>query len=74
MEMYYTYTQSCDTIFGCGTAMLAGEKAVGLGVTKAMIVTDKGVYDNGLTAPVEDSLKTMGIPCCLQRRYHCQGH
>lgn len=63
----FTYTQTCDTIFGCGAVKLAGEKAKELDMTKVLIVTDKGVYDTGLVAPVEEALKEQGIPYIIYK-------
>ncbi|MCS1350700.1 iron-containing alcohol dehydrogenase [Mechercharimyces sp. CAU 1602] len=46
---------------GIGASKTAGEEIKALGVTKAMIVTDKGIYNAGITLPVEKSLKEAGV-------------
>src|SRR5699024_1965457 len=35
------------------------------GVSKALLVTDPGIYDAGVTSPVEQSLKSAGIEVVL---------
>ncbi len=42
-----------------------GEEVKNLGVTKALLVTDPGIYNAGVTKPVEDSLKEAGIEVVL---------
>ncbi|QKG84168.1 iron-containing alcohol dehydrogenase [Kroppenstedtia pulmonis] len=46
---------------GIGAAKKTGEEVKKLGVTKVMVVTDKGVYNAGMTVPIENSLKESGI-------------
>ncbi len=48
-------------ITGIGISKKTGEEMKKLGVKKAMIVTDKGIYQNGITRPIETSLKEAGI-------------
>ncbi|MDO4289147.1 MAG: iron-containing alcohol dehydrogenase [Eubacterium sp.] len=48
-------------IFGCDTAKEAGAELQAQCVTKCLIVTDNGVEQAGLTAPVLQSLEASGI-------------
>ena len=48
-------------IFGNGTVSQVGAEAEKMGAGKALIVTDAGVIKSGLTAGVEESLKTLKI-------------
>ncbi|MFT5871903.1 MAG: choline dehydrogenase [Clostridium sp.] len=46
---------------GIGAIKYTGEEVKKLGVKKALLVTDPGIYKLGITKPVEDSLKAAGI-------------
>jgi len=48
-------------IFGNGTVSQVGTEVEKMGAGKALIVTDAGVVKSGLTAGVEESLKTLKI-------------
>ncbi len=48
-------------IFGNGTVFQVGAEVEKMGAGKALIVTDAGVAKGGLTAGVEESLKTLKI-------------
>lgn len=50
---------------GIGAIENVGEEVKKLGVTKALLVTDPGIYDVGMTTPVEHSLKEAGIEVVL---------
>ncbi|MCD7946693.1 MAG: iron-containing alcohol dehydrogenase [Oscillospiraceae bacterium] len=52
-------------VFGNGFVSMAGEKAKELGMTRAMLVTDKGVMGAGLHTPVLESLHAAGIETVL---------
>ena len=57
----YSFDLSTKIEFGSGYLNNVGIEAKELGITKAMIVADKGVIHIGLIAPVEESLKKEGI-------------
>lgn len=46
---------------GIGSIQYAGEEIKNLGVSKALLVTDPGIYGAGITKSVEESLKAAGI-------------
>lgn len=50
---------------GIGAIQYVGEEVKNLGVTKALLVTDPGIYQAGVTKPVEASLKEAGIEIVL---------
>ncbi|GMA44325.1 hypothetical protein GCM10025857_42390 [Alicyclobacillus contaminans] len=45
---------------GIGAIKHVGEEVKNLGVTKALLVTDPGIYQAGVTSPIEESLKKLG--------------
>lgn len=47
--------------FGEGVLANAAEEVKGLGGSKVLLVTDKGVMDNDLATPVIDSLKKANL-------------
>ena len=51
-----------ETVFGWGCAAETGPRAAQAGHRRALLVTDRGVRDAGLTRRVEGSLRTAGIP------------
>lgn len=46
---------------GIGSLQRIGEEAAGMGVEKALIVTDRGIVDAGMSARVRDILEEKGI-------------
>ena len=58
----YSFALPTRIEFGEGVIGKAGSEAKALGATKVMLVADKGVIAAGLTRPVEESLKSEGIP------------
>ncbi|SDZ07519.1 iron-containing alcohol dehydrogenase [Tindallia californiensis] len=46
---------------GIGSIGKAGEEIKQLGVSKALLVTDPGIYEAGITKSVEESLKEAGV-------------
>lgn len=50
---------------GIGAIQHAGEQIKELGVSKALLVTDPGIYEAGVTKPVEEALKSAGIDIIL---------
>ncbi|MFD1608848.1 iron-containing alcohol dehydrogenase [Oceanobacillus luteolus] len=50
---------------GIGSIKHVGEEVKNLGVTKALLVTDPGIYNAGITRPIEDYLKEAGIEVSL---------
>lgn len=58
----YSFALPTRIEFGEGVIKEAGKEAKALGAKRAMLVSDKGVINAGLTKPVEESLKEEGIP------------
>lgn len=52
-------------MFSNGCRKVVGTKARELGITKAMVVTDKNILATGLLEPIFDSLKGAGLPYVL---------
>lgn len=50
---------------GIGSIKHIGEEVKNLGVSKILLVTDPGIYNAGVTAPVEKHLKEAGIEIVL---------
>lgn len=50
---------------GIGAVKYVGEEVKNLGVTKVLLVTDPGIYEAGVTKPVENALKEAGIDIVL---------
>lgn len=59
------YYQLSPVLFGNGTIKYAGEKAKGIGISKALVVSDQGVKKAGHLATLEDILRTAGIECVI---------
>lgn len=55
------YLQLAPVLFGRGVVKQAGEKAKGLGITRAMLVSDEGVRATGMVERVEKILAGAGI-------------
>lgn len=75
----YSFELPTRTEFGEGVINTVGDEAKAMGATKVMLVSDKGVIAAGLTAPVEKSLKSVGIPYVIYdqivpnpRDIHCE--
>ena len=52
-----------QVVFGEGTVDTVGSEAKRFGATHALIVTDEGVVNAGLIAPIAESLSAAGIRC-----------
>lgn len=50
---------------GIGAVKYVGEEVKNLGVTKVLLVTDPGIYEAGVTKPVENALTEAGIDIVL---------
>lgn len=50
---------------GIGAIKNVGDEVKKLGVSKALLVTDPGIYKAGVTNPVEESLKAAGVEVVL---------
>jgi alcohol dehydrogenase class IV len=48
-------------VFGAGAAKETGNEAKRLGVSRALLVTDKGVVAAGLLGPIEEALRKAGV-------------
>ena len=55
------FVMPTKVISGIGVLKHVGEEAKALGIRKAMIVTDQGLYRNGLIQPVAEQFKQAGI-------------
>ena len=55
------YTQNTPVLFGSGTLAQVGQKAKELGMSKALIITDKGIMELGVPAKIVDSLASAGV-------------
>ena len=66
-HMYKFHQFELPTIIkhGIGSIKHIGEEVKNLGVTKVLLVTDPGIYNAGVTAPVEKHLKEAGIEIVL---------
>lgn len=53
---------------GIGAIKHIGEEVKNLGVSKALLVTDPGIYKAGVTQPIEESLKKAGVEVVLFNR------
>src|SRR5689334_17752365 len=52
-------------LFGVGAVSETGNEVKRLGAARALIVTDKGVVNAGLVAPVEQALASAGVAMTL---------
>jgi alcohol dehydrogenase len=59
--MIHTYKLPTELFFGGGAALQTGEKIGELGLSKVLLVTDRGVLDAGILDGLEKSLKDSGI-------------
>src|SRR5699024_9193169 len=50
---------------GVGAIQYVGEEVKQLGATKVLLVTDPGIYEAGVTKPVEKSLEEAGLEIVL---------
>ncbi|WP_309862462.1 iron-containing alcohol dehydrogenase [Desmospora profundinema] len=55
------FVMPTKVVSGIGVSENTGEEVKALGVSKAMIVTDKGLYQAGIVDPIANSLKEAGI-------------
>lgn len=61
----FTYSAPVDLTFGAGTIAQLGEKLTAYGVSKALVVTDRGLVQFKVIDPVLDSLRAAGIEFIL---------
>ena len=57
----FTFQLATRIEFGEGYLSHAGAEAKKLGITKAMVIADKGIIACGIVAPIEASLKAEGV-------------
>ena len=57
----FTFQLATRIEFGEGYLSHAGVEAKNLGITKAMVIADKGIIACGIVAPIEESLKAEGV-------------
>ncbi|WP_209123653.1 iron-containing alcohol dehydrogenase [Alkalihalobacillus sp. BA299] len=65
MTKLHTFEVPTVIKHGIGAIKHVGNEIKNLGVTKALLVTDDGIYRAGMTEPVEKSLKEAGIEVIL---------
>ncbi|MCM2676949.1 iron-containing alcohol dehydrogenase [Alkalicoccobacillus plakortidis] len=58
---YHTFELPTAIKHGIGSIKYLGDEVKNLGVTRALLVTDPGIYNAGVTKPVEESLKKAGV-------------
>lgn len=61
MTKFHTFEIPTVIKHGVGAVKHLGEEIKKFGVTKVMLVTDPGIYNAGVTKPVEESLKNAGV-------------
>ncbi|WP_108025441.1 iron-containing alcohol dehydrogenase [Melghirimyces profundicolus] len=59
------FVMPTKVVSGIGASKRAADEIRELGVTKAMIVTDRGIYNAGITEPIERALKDAGMEICV---------
>lgn len=66
-QMYNFHTFEIPTTIkhGVGSIKHIGEEVKNLGASKILLVTDPGIYNAGVTAPVEKHLKEAGVEVVL---------
>lgn len=55
------FVMPTKVVSGIGASKQVADEIRELGVTKAMIVTDKGIYNSGIIDPIEKSLRDAGM-------------
>ncbi|MFC7393479.1 iron-containing alcohol dehydrogenase [Scopulibacillus cellulosilyticus] len=65
MAKFHTFEIPTVIKHGIGAIKHLGDEVKKLGVTRVMLVTDPGIYNAGVTKPVEESLKKAGIDIVL---------
>ena len=64
-DQIFTFQLGTTVLHGYNCVARTGAEAKRLGVQRALIVSDKGVYGAGLIEPVADSLKNANIPFAI---------
>ncbi|AXI10976.1 NAD-dependent alcohol dehydrogenase [Oceanobacillus zhaokaii] len=65
MHKFHQFELPTAIKHGIGAIKHVGEEVKNLGVTKALLVTDPGIYNAGVTKSIEESLATAGIEVVL---------
>lgn len=65
MLNFHTFEVPTTIKHGIGSIKYVGEEIKQLGAEKVLLVTDPGIYQAGVTDPVEESLKNNGIEVVL---------
>ncbi len=65
MHKFHQFVLPTAIKHGIGSIEHIGEEVKNLGVTKVLLVTDPGIYQAGVTAPVEKYLKEAGVEIVL---------
>ncbi|SET52971.1 choline dehydrogenase [Salinibacillus kushneri] len=65
MHNFHTFEIPTAIKHGIGAIKHVGEEVKNLGVTKALLVTDPGIYNAGVTKPIEKHLKEAGVEVVL---------
>lgn len=65
MHKFHQFVLPTAIKHGIGAIKHVGEEVKNLGVSKVLLVTDPGIYNAGVTAPVEKHLKEAGVKVVL---------
>src|SRR5690625_3435198 len=65
MLNFHTFEVPTTIKHGIGSIKYVGEEIKNLGAEKVLLVTDPGIYEAGVTKPVEESLKNAGVEVVL---------
>jgi choline dehydrogenase len=65
MHKFHQFELPTAIKHGIGSIKHVGEEVKNLGVTKALLVTDPGIYNAGVTEPIERHLKEAGVEVVL---------
>ncbi len=58
----FRFNATTNLIYGLGSSAQAGNEAKRLGITRVLLVTDKGVMASGILSAALESLQAVGIP------------
>ncbi|MBU8909283.1 iron-containing alcohol dehydrogenase, partial [Desertibacillus haloalkaliphilus] len=65
MMKFHTFEVPTAIKHGIGSIKHVGDEVKNLGVSKALLVTDPGIYNAGVANPVVESLQAAGIEVVL---------
>jgi alcohol dehydrogenase class IV len=65
MTRVHTFHAPTRLVFGPNAAQTVGAEVTAIGGSKALLVTDRGIEQAGLLAPIQESLERAGVGCAL---------